>query len=70
MPTVNVERRDWILRVGNTPESLEDSVEAIVDFAERMRGLRVLHNESKAFISAEDIEGRKVKFFREVLDEC
>lgn len=59
---------DWILRIGNSENSVKDSVEDIVSFANQMKGRRIPHQETSAFIDSNVIEGEKVKFFKEILD--
>ncbi|MEM0896693.1 MAG: hypothetical protein AAGJ79_07380 [Verrucomicrobiota bacterium] len=63
------EKPEWILQIGNDPQNVSRSVEAIVDFAARMKGRRVAHEEVAPYIDSRIIEPKRAAFMESLLDK-
>ncbi len=61
------DRPEWVLQLPNTPDNLDANAGAIVEFAKRMKGRRVSHDESRPYVDSVEIERRKLEFMREHL---
>jgi glycosyltransferase involved in cell wall biosynthesis len=64
---LNQKSPEWFLELPNEPSSLGNNKEKIMDFVERIRGLRVQTNEVFPYISSEIWEAERVNFFKQVL---
>ena len=58
----------WLLRLPNTEDNVESSIDKIVAFAYSVKGKRV-PSEDYAFMSMEKLEYERIRFFEKILEK-